>query len=64
MTRVSVISPRWHDRADYAPLVSGNPAGKPHQEEPSVTYLEHINGPEDLKGLTQEQLAILASRDP
>src|SRR5579859_5421990 len=61
MTRVSVISPRWHDRADYAPLVSGNPAGKPHQEEPSVTYLEHINGPQDLKGLSQEQLAILAS---
>jgi 1-deoxy-D-xylulose-5-phosphate synthase len=26
-----------------------------------VTYLEHINGPQDLKGLTQEQLAILAS---
>src|ERR1700761_8018361 len=61
MTRVSVISPRWHDRADYAPLVSGNPAGKPHQEEPSVTYLEHINGPQDLKGLSQEQLSILAS---
>src|ERR1700722_17872940 len=61
MTRVSVISPRWHDRADYAPLVSGNPAGKPRQEEPSVTYLEHINGPQDLKGLSQEQLAILAS---
>jgi 1-deoxy-D-xylulose-5-phosphate synthase len=26
-----------------------------------VTYLERINGPRDLKGLTQEQLAILAS---
>jgi len=26
-----------------------------------VTYLEHINGPQDLKGLSQEQLAILAS---
>jgi 1-deoxy-D-xylulose-5-phosphate synthase len=26
-----------------------------------VTYLEHIDGPQDLKGLTQEQLAILAS---
>jgi 1-deoxy-D-xylulose-5-phosphate synthase len=26
-----------------------------------VTYLEHINGPRDLKGLSQEQLAILAS---
>ena len=26
-----------------------------------MTYLEHINGPQDLKGLTQEQLAILAS---
>jgi 1-deoxy-D-xylulose-5-phosphate synthase len=26
-----------------------------------VTYLEHINGPQDLKGLTQEQLSILAS---
>jgi 1-deoxy-D-xylulose-5-phosphate synthase len=26
-----------------------------------VTYLEHINGPQDLRGLTQEQLAILAS---
>src|SRR6204780_5402953 len=61
MTRVSVISPRWHDRADYAPLVSGNPAGKPQQGERAVTYLEHINGPQDLKGLTQEQLAILAS---
>src|SRR6204780_4408726 len=61
MTRVSVISPRWHDRADCAPLVSGNPAGKPRQEEPSVTYLEHINGPQDLKGLSQEQLSILAS---
>src|ERR1700722_3704420 len=61
MTRVSVISPRQHDRPDCAPLVSGNPAGKPRQEEPSVTYLEHINGPQDLKGLSQEQLSILAS---
>jgi 1-deoxy-D-xylulose-5-phosphate synthase len=26
-----------------------------------VTYLEHINGPQDLKGLSQEQLSILAS---
>jgi 1-deoxy-D-xylulose-5-phosphate synthase len=26
-----------------------------------VTCLEHINGPQDLKGLTQEQLSILAS---
>ena len=26
-----------------------------------MTYLEHINGPQDLKGLTQEQLSILAS---
>ena len=26
-----------------------------------MTYLEHIDGPQDLKGLTQEQLAILAS---
>ena len=26
-----------------------------------MTYLEHINGPQDLKGLTQDQLAILAS---
>ena len=26
-----------------------------------MTYLEHINGPQDLKGLSQEQLAILAS---
>jgi 1-deoxy-D-xylulose-5-phosphate synthase len=26
-----------------------------------VTYLERINGPQDLKGLSQEQLAILAS---
>src|ERR1700734_506616 len=61
MTRGSVISARWHDCADYAPLVSGNPAGKPHQGERAVTYLEHINGPQDLKGLTQDQLAILAS---
>src|ERR1700734_529079 len=61
MTRVSVISARWHDCADYAPLVSGNPAGKPHQGERAVTYLEHINGPQDLKGLTQDQLAILAA---
>ena len=26
-----------------------------------MTYLEHINGPQDLKGLSQEQLSILAS---
>jgi 1-deoxy-D-xylulose-5-phosphate synthase len=26
-----------------------------------VTYLEHIDGPQDLKGLSQEQLSILAS---
>ena len=26
-----------------------------------MTYLEHINGPQDLKGLSREQLAILAS---
>ena len=30
-------------------------------EEPAVTLLERINGPEDLKDLTQEQLSLLAA---
>ncbi len=29
-----------------------------------MTYLEHINGPQDLKGLTQEQLCHPGQRDP
>jgi 1-deoxy-D-xylulose-5-phosphate synthase len=30
-------------------------------EEPAVTFLERIKGPQDLKGLSQEQLGLLAS---
>src|SRR5215471_9318256 len=37
---------------------SGTP---PHEEQPAVTLLERINGPEDLKDFTQEQLTRLAS---
>jgi 1-deoxy-D-xylulose-5-phosphate synthase len=32
-----------------------------HEERTNVTLLESITGPEDLKGLSQEQLAVLAS---
>src|ERR1700749_4751581 len=57
---MSVNSRRLRDQRYCPPLVSGNPSGKPHEEQP-VTLLERINGPEDLKDLTQEQLSLLAS---
>src|SRR6516164_536706 len=49
--------------ADDRPYYRVNsPSGKPpHEEQPAVTLLERINGPEDLKELTQEQLGVLAA---
>jgi 1-deoxy-D-xylulose-5-phosphate synthase len=36
-------------------------SGKPDEEQPAVTLIERINGPEDLKDLSQDQLNRLAT---
>jgi 1-deoxy-D-xylulose-5-phosphate synthase len=53
-------------RRKYTRIIAvppGHPDHRPpeHEERTNVTLLDSIAGPEDLKGLSQEQLAVLAS---
>src|SRR5258708_3287985 len=58
-------STSWRPAGPSSPVLgeAGHPeSGRPeHEERTNVTLLESIAGPDDLKRLSQEQLAILAS---